>query len=542
MANTGIEIREITTASASTVAPPTAVIALIGSAPIGPVNEVTLCKNATDDAQFGYQVAGFSIPQALSAIRLQAPNAEVMVVNVALDTYGDGIPLVPVTNETKTLVAGAAQLNYAPEGAIVVKDNTLATTYTLTTDYTISSTGAFARNPSGAIGATDTIKISYSHLENHTFSSNKIRLNDPPFVPAEAVVVYSKTKATTYVAGTDYTLNAYGVITRINSGAITSTQEVIVKYQAFAGISASDIIGTASPITGLYCYDTARAVYGYEPTLWIAPSYDALSGVQAAFQAQVAEKGGIFFTDGTAGRSVSQIVTDRAPGSGNHFQVQDERVVCCYPRVYTYSPAIDDDELRPSSPFMAGYFAKVDTLVGPYRSAGNFHFNNIAVPLIGVNSLELLLTYQESSTRSCDVKTLADAGVLTIKPGNVPYGFRSSAYPESNDVKTQYCVSRVRDLAKAALIKGMTQFIGREMSVIVRDAILQNANAFLNDLVRQGWILQGAAIYNVSDNPDAQIALGHWTFAFSYMPSIALEKLTFLFNVTTEGIAEVLGA
>ena len=245
MANTGIEIREITTASASTVAPPTAVIALIGSAPIGPVNEVTLCKNATDDAQFGYQVAGFSIPQALSAIRLQAPNAEVMVVNVALDTYGDGIPLVPVTNETKTLVAGAAQLNYAPEGAIVVRDNTLATTYTLTTDYTISSTGAFARNPSGAIGPTDTLKISYSHLENHTFSSNKITLNDPPFVPAEAVVVYSKTKATTYVAGTDYTLNAYGVITRINSGAITSTQEVIVKYQPFAGISASDIIGTA---------------------------------------------------------------------------------------------------------------------------------------------------------------------------------------------------------------------------------------------------------------------------------------------------------
>ncbi|WP_205247569.1 phage tail sheath subtilisin-like domain-containing protein, partial [Escherichia coli] len=59
-----------------------AVIGLVGTAPAGPINTSVLCLSEKDAAQFGSQVSGFSIPQALDAIYDHGAGT-VVVINVA---------------------------------------------------------------------------------------------------------------------------------------------------------------------------------------------------------------------------------------------------------------------------------------------------------------------------------------------------------------------------------------------------------------------------------------------------------------------------
>lgn len=532
----GVLISENTSAASALVSVPSAVIALIGSAPIGPINTLTLVQSATADAAFGLEASGFSIPKALKAIRAQEPNAKVMVVNVADADNGGGTPQtnVAVVNESKTLIAGAAQLNYAPEGAIVVKDTTLATTYTLTTDYTISATGALARNPAGAIGATDVLKVSYSHLPNHTFAADKATLSDPPF---GAYVVYNKTKATTYVSGTDYTIDQYGVVRRIVGGAMTALQEFVVAYEYYTGTVAADIIGTASPRTGLYCYQNAQSVYGYEPTLWICPENMGLSGVLAAFRSWVTNTyGGQILLDAPSGLTVATLETARGAGSGNIVDVSDTRVIVCFPHAYVYDIATAANELRPLSPFIAGFFAKVDRIESPGRTIGNY-----PEAVLGIESLEIALTFDPDASRTTDCSRVNDVDCITLRPGMFVWGDRASSYRDDTGVKNKFNVRRVADILKRSLVVGSNQYIGRSITRVLIDTILQNGQAYMDTLKQKGWILDGRMVYNTGDNPPDQLALGNLTIGFTYTPLVSLDTLTYVFTITTEDIVELLG-
>lgn len=66
-----------------------AVIGLVGTAPKGAVNKLTLCLSSADDAQFGDITANHTIPSALKTLREQGAGA-VMVVNVGDETTGIG--------------------------------------------------------------------------------------------------------------------------------------------------------------------------------------------------------------------------------------------------------------------------------------------------------------------------------------------------------------------------------------------------------------------------------------------------------------------
>ena len=64
----GVETLEIESGPRPVKAVKSAVIALIGTAPCGPVNQPTLCLSESDAAQFGPVTDNFTIPQALKAI------------------------------------------------------------------------------------------------------------------------------------------------------------------------------------------------------------------------------------------------------------------------------------------------------------------------------------------------------------------------------------------------------------------------------------------------------------------------------------------
>ena len=130
-----------------------AVIGLIGTAPIGAVNVSTLTLSEKDAAGFGPQLPGFTIPQALDAIYDHGAGT-VIVINV----------LDPATH--KTAVANEAiafdastdrvKLAHGAVAALVVKSTDGATTYVAGTDYTIDLRRGQIQFKGSSVDAGDT--------------------------------------------------------------------------------------------------------------------------------------------------------------------------------------------------------------------------------------------------------------------------------------------------------------------------------------------------------------------------------------------------
>ena len=140
-----------------------AVIGLIGTAPIGAVNVSTLTLSEKDAAGFGPQLPGFTIPQALDAIYDHGAGT-VIVINV----------LDPATH--KTAVANEAiafdastdrvKLAHGAVAALVVKSTDGATTYVAGTDYTADLvTGEIVRIKGGGIVAGGSAKANYDYSD-----------------------------------------------------------------------------------------------------------------------------------------------------------------------------------------------------------------------------------------------------------------------------------------------------------------------------------------------------------------------------------------
>lgn len=139
-----------------------AVVGLIGTAPLGDLNTPTVVLSDRQAAQFGPQLAGFSIPQALDAIFDQGAGT-VIVINV-LDpaTHKTAVVAETVTLDGDT--GKTAQPAWV--GAATVKNEAADTTYVLDTDYTVEPvTGEIKRLAGGAIAADAILKVSYEHAD-----------------------------------------------------------------------------------------------------------------------------------------------------------------------------------------------------------------------------------------------------------------------------------------------------------------------------------------------------------------------------------------
>lgn len=148
-----------------------AVIGLVGVAPQGPKQTLTLVQSSADASQFGASLPGFNIPQALSAIQKQGAGT-VLVVNV-FD------PVLNTQNATDTLTVenGKASLSSAP---IYDGDNVLDVTdgdeitYVLGEDYNINDYGVITIIPGGAISEGATLVCNYKAFDPSSVSNSQL--------------------------------------------------------------------------------------------------------------------------------------------------------------------------------------------------------------------------------------------------------------------------------------------------------------------------------------------------------------------------------
>lgn len=158
----GIETLEIERGPRAIRVVKSAVIALIGSAPTGPVKTLTLSLNDIDGAQFGTHLPGFSIPEALNGI-YDFGAGTVLVYNV-LDPEVHKSSLVDqpagfADNDLLQLDHGALQL-------LAVKSEDGSATYSLGTDYNVDMlSGRVQRISTGGIPINGRVTVDYTYAD-----------------------------------------------------------------------------------------------------------------------------------------------------------------------------------------------------------------------------------------------------------------------------------------------------------------------------------------------------------------------------------------
>lgn len=218
-----------------------AVIGLVGIAPKGTKNSLILVQNAQDAAQFGSELPGFTIPQALAAIFKQGAGT-VLVVNV----FDNTTDVVEVSAETKTISNGAAKLTYAPIKDLVVTNSAGTTTFVLDTDYTVDDFGNLTVLNFTSIPEASTIKATYKRLDPSLVTS------------ADIIGTISDTDVYTGLQLWDKSFSTFGFNPRIliapgYSSTNTISAELIVKadkYRAHALIDAPAGTTVANAIAG----------------------------------------------------------------------------------------------------------------------------------------------------------------------------------------------------------------------------------------------------------------------------------------------------
>ncbi|MCV4272295.1 phage tail sheath subtilisin-like domain-containing protein [Pseudomonas capsici] len=159
----GIETIEVSRGPRAIRVVKSAVIALVGTAPVGPVNAVTLSLNDTDGAQFGpADLDGFSIPKALEGI-YDFGAGTVLVVNV-LD------PLVHRSNVVDQARSfgdnDLLKLGHGALQALTLKPAAAGNAYVKDTDFTVDMlTGKVTRMRTGAIPVHGAVLADYTHAD-----------------------------------------------------------------------------------------------------------------------------------------------------------------------------------------------------------------------------------------------------------------------------------------------------------------------------------------------------------------------------------------
>lgn len=166
----GVETIEISQGGRPVTVVKSSVITLVGTAPIGAVNEPTLVLTPNDAAQFGQQLPGFTIPQALDAIFKQG-NATVVVVN----TFSLEDNTADVTLESKTITGGKLKLAFAPiDGVdIFLSDGTTPFTGVEGTDYKLDAFGNFTAL-SAVASESLVLKFTYKKIDTGTITAAQI--------------------------------------------------------------------------------------------------------------------------------------------------------------------------------------------------------------------------------------------------------------------------------------------------------------------------------------------------------------------------------
>jgi uncharacterized protein len=363
-----------------------------------------------------------------------------------------------------------------------------------------------------------------------------------------SVVVTSNPVGTTYVAGTDYMLDAVnGAIAIVPAGSgghITAGASVLIafNYADPSKVADADVIGTVTGglYTGLQAFQTTYGTMGVFPKILIAPGYSQDATVATALNSIASKVRAMALVDSPPATTPTTVIANRG-AVGNAFATSSGRTILCYPQETFYDAGIvptavtlnssglpltsqfNANSVGPYSQWVAGAIAAKDLAQGYWWSPSN-------TEVVGILGPDVQL-YASILDQSSDTNNLNAAGIVTVfnafGTGLRVWGNRSAEYPTSTAPDNFISVRRTMDVIEESLELAMLQFIDQPISNALIDAILASANAFIRSLIQRGALVAGAASFNPAENPAAQIAAGQLVFDIDVMPPPPSERITF---------------
>ena len=462
----GVETIEVSQGARTVSVVKSAVIVLVGTAPLGPKNTNTLVLSPNDAAQFGQQLPGFTIPQALDAIFKQGP-ATVVVVN----TFSEAGNTAQVTLESKTITNGKIKLDAAPIGAVSI------------------------------------------FLTNGT----------TPF---------------TGVAGTDYTLDAFGNFIALSAVA---SENLVLKFTYkkldVGTVTSAQIIGTntAGVRTGMKCWETIFNTFGFYPKILVAPVHCETLAVATEMISVAPKYRAIALIDAPLTTTVVQAVAGRGPASTINFKTSSDRAFLLVPHLSVYDAATDSNINVPYSPFMAGVMSRTDNTGGYWVSPSNKE-------ILGIVGTEYVVTASVSDATT-EANLLNEKGITTTftgyGTGTRTWGNRSASFPTSTDVKNFLPIRRMSDIVHESLEQASLQFIDKPLNQATVDAIRETGNGFFRTLIGRGACFPGSRCEYSEENTPEELAAGHVTFDLVFMGPTPAERITYKSFIDISLLAQI---
>ncbi|RUM89257.1 MAG: phage tail sheath family protein [Thermodesulfatator sp.] len=342
------------------------------------------------------------------------------------------------------------------------------------------------------------------------------------------VVVKSQDGATTYTAGTDYTLEAAsGTLTRLSGGAIPAGATVQVDYQYAdpTKVTSAEVIGGVDAATdtrtGLELVEEVFPRFGKIVGLILAPGFSQDPTVANVLIA----KAELINQHFKAMAYIDVPATVETPTEAVAFKQNfgSPHAVFFWPRVMEGN--------RPVwlSLHAAGLTAKVD-------------WGNDGVPYESPSNKELRVTGPEKVLLLQEANYLNEQGVVTVHrmmTGWKLWGNRTAAFPENTDLKDAFIACRrMANWIENNLVVNTWQKVDLPINRRVVQGVADTANIWLNGLTGRGYLLGARVEFLERDNPVTQLANGKVVFRVYYLAPPPAETITFLLEVDLQYFEE----
>lgn len=501
----GIQVTEVSNGGVSVQVVNSSVIGLIGTAPrwLAPVSTVptlqvpTLVTSQNQASAFGPLVKGYTIPAALSDIQEQGSGAVIVV-----DVFDP--------NTHNTVFAAAAKVG----------------------------------------PATNAVPVFLGHM-------GLVGPGLPNYViAASTVTVKNSLGTTTYVEGTDYTIDyANGLLYTKAGGTITASQSLMIGYTYCdpSKVTAANIVGTviAGVYTGLQALQLTFNLFGFFAKILITPGFADVT-TSGACVAMAGKIRAVSLLDSPPAITVATCLTNRGT-AGNAFNQASDRLVLCFPQQLVFDTSIDPTAVTvsaqgviqlglvnanaesPYSQWVAGAMAAKDQAFGYWFSPSNTVINGTLGPDINM--------YMSAFDPTADTNTLNAAGILTIfngfGTGYRVWGNRASSFPSSSTPTTFISIRRTLDVIEQSIQVASLPFLDQPITNGLINSILSAVNAFIRSLIQAGALIGGSITYNPQDNPVNSIANGQLTFEVSVMPPPPAEEIIYNVFVDTSLLSQL---
>lgn len=354
-----------------------------------------------------------------------------------------------------------------------------------------------------------------------------------------AVTVTSADGLTTYVAGTDYDVDAYtGIITRRTTGTIEAGATVKVGYTYLdpAQVQLSDVMGGVDETTGAYegvfGLLAAQSVVKVQPRILIAPRFThqrPVDGEQTLANPVVAELLGI------ANRLRAVIIAD-GPNTNDADAIDyredfgSARLFVVDPWVKVWDTATNSAIDQPASARVAGMIARSDNERGFWWSPSNLE-------MFGIVGTSRPVDFVLGDT-NCRANYLNENEVATIiqEDGYRLWGNRTC----SSDPKWAFLsVRRTADMINDSIMRGHMWAVDRNITKTYIEDVTEGVNNYLRHLTVIGALIGGKCWADPELNTPDQISQGKVYFDFDFTPPYPAEHITFRSRMVNDYLEEL---